>query len=164
MRKDIYLSLNEFVDRPVVKLPEHKGLKALLDTGARFPVWTASTALLKAHGGKLFKKNVSYSGIGGETIGDIYRIPGLIIGKGTNSLIFPELPVVTNTEFAEAAFELILSATMFHDIDYTVSNKRHSLIIHLEDNDSDVRNAILKLDNDFQVLFTGSEREITHIP
>ena len=119
-------------------------------------MWTASTELLEAHGGKLFKKNVGYSGIGGEIVGDIYKIPSLIVGDRTNALIFPELPVVTNSEFAEAAFELILSATMFHDIDYTVSNKRHSLIIHLEDNDSDMRNAIVKLDDDFQVLFTGS--------
>ena len=157
MRKDVYLQLNKFADRPVAKLSEHKGLRALLDTGARFPVWTASTKLLEAHGGKLFKKNVPYSGIGGETIGDIYKIPTLIIGSRTNALIFPELPVVTNTEFSDAAFELILSSTMFHDIDYTVSNKRHSLIIHLEDADSDVRNAIVKLDDGFEVLFTGAD-------
>ena len=157
MKKDIYLRLNEFADRPIIQLHEHKDLTALLDTGARFPVWTASTKLLEAHGGKLFKKNVPYSGIGGETVGDIYKIPTLIIGSRTNALIFPELPVVTNTEFSDAAFELILSSTMFHDIDYTVSNKRHSLIIHLEDADSDVRNAIVKLDDGFEVLFTGAD-------
>lgn len=143
MRKDVYLPISKYADRPIATLSEHKDLKALLDTGARFPVWTASTELLEAHGGKLFKKDVPYSGIGGETIGDIYKIPSLVLGTKTNALIFPELPVVTNTEFAEAAFELILSSTMFHDIDYTVSNKHHSLIVHLEDNDSDVRNAVV---------------------
>ena len=157
MRKDVFLTLDQYADRPVFDLPEHKDLTALLDTGARFPVWTASTKLLEAHGGKLFKKNVPYSGIGGETVGDVYKIPTLIIGSRTNALIFPELPVVTNTEFSDAAFELILSSTMFHDIDYTVSNKRHSLIIHLEDADSDVRNAIVKLDDGFEVLFAGAD-------
>ena len=156
MRKDVVLTLDKYADRPVFKLSEHDGLVALLDTGARFPVWTASTALLEAHGGKLFKKNVTYSGIGGETVGDIYKIPTLILGTGTNSIIFPEIPVATNTDFADAAFELILSSTMFHDIDYTVSNKRHSLIIHLEDKDTDVRNAVVTLDDGFQVLFTGA--------
>lgn len=155
MRKDIFLSLNEFADRPIIKLNEHRGIKALLDTGARFPVWTASIPLLEANGGKLFKKNVEYSGIGGKTIGDVYKIPNLILGDKTSALIFPDLPVVTNSEFGEAAFELILSSTMFHDIDYTISNKRHSLLIHLEDSDSDVRNAIVTMDDGFQVLFTS---------
>ena len=65
MRKDVFLTLDQYANRPVFDLPEHKDLTALLDTGARFPVWTSSTKLLEAHGGKLFKKNVPYSGIGG---------------------------------------------------------------------------------------------------
>ena len=52
-------------------------------------------------------------------------------------------------KFGEAAFELILSATMFYGIDYTISNKYHSLIIHLDDRDSDVRNVIVNLDDGF---------------
>lgn len=156
--RDIYLQLNEYTDRPIVKLPKHKGLRALLDTGARFPVWTASTALLEAHGGKLFKKGVAYSGIGGKTIGDIYRIPALVLGDSANALIFPELPIVTNTELSDAPFELLLSNTMFSELDYLISNKRHSVTIYLDDTDSNVRNAIVKLDDGFQVLFTGAEQ------
>ena len=69
MRKDIFLSLNEFADRPIIKLNEHRGIKALLDTGARFPVWTASIPLLEANGGKLFKQNVEYSRIRTQMFG-----------------------------------------------------------------------------------------------
>ena len=79
MKKEIYLSLDQFADRPVFDLPEHTGLTALLDTGARFPVWTASVKVLLALDAKLVKKDVEYSGVGGTAKGDIYRIPSLII-------------------------------------------------------------------------------------
>ena len=154
--KDILLPLLRSADRPIIYLSEHGNLAALLDTGARFPVWTASTTLLEAIGGKLFKKDVEYSGIGGPTVGDVYKIPSLVIGGKTDALLFPELPVVTNTEFADAPFELLLSNTMFNDLDFLISNKRHTLTVYLDDTDSNVRNAIVNLDDGFQVLFTGS--------
>ena len=157
--KDILLPLFRSADRPIVYLSEHGNLAALLDTGAPFPVWTASKTLLEAIGGRLFKKGFGYSGIGGPTIGDVYKIPSLIIGSKANALIFPELPVVTNSEFADAPFELLLSNTMFHDLDYLISNKRHSLTIYLNDTDSNVRNAIVNLDDGFLVLFTGAEQK-----
>ena len=59
MRRDVLLSLNQYADRPIFDLPEYKGITALLDTGARIPVWTASTILLKANGGKLIRKNIA---------------------------------------------------------------------------------------------------------
>lgn len=155
MRKEIFLLLDKNADRPIVYLPMYKKLTALIDTGARFPVWTASVKSLMALGGKPIKNNISYSGIGGETKGDIYRIPNLVIGDGVNDLFFPELPIVTNSEFADAPFELILSATMFHNLEYTISDKQHSLTIHIPDDESDVRNAIVRFDDNFQVLFTG---------
>ena len=156
MRKEILLVLDKDADRPIVNLPEHVGLTALLDTGARFPVWAADLRPLIALGAKLFKSNVSYSGIGGETKGDIYKIPSLVIGEKTNGLLFPELPVITNKDFDDAPFAMILSATMFHNLEYTISDKRHTLTIRVPDDESDVRNAIVKTDEDFQVLFTGS--------
>lgn len=159
MSKEIFLPTNRNADRPIAYLQEHGNLRALIDSGARFPVWMSDITTLTALGGKLFKKEVSYSGVGGPTIGDIYKIPNLILGTKTNALIFPELPVVTNTEFADAPFELLLSNTMFNDLDILISNKRHSVTVYLDDTDSNVRNAIVNLDDGFQVLFTGVKQK-----
>ena len=156
MKKEIYLSLDQFADRPVFDLPEHTGLTALLDTGSRFPVWTASVKVLLALDAKLVKKDVEYSGVGGTAKGDIYRIPSLIIGTCTNALTFPQLPVITSEDFQNAPFGLILSNTMFRDLEFTVNDKLHSLIFRIPDDETDVRNAIVNLDDGFQVLFTGA--------
>lgn len=156
MKKEIYLSLDQFADRPVFDLPEHTGLTALLDTGARFPVWTASVKVLLALDAKLVKKDVEYSGVGGTAKGDIYRIPSLIIGTCTNALTFPRLPVITSEDFQNAPFGLILSNTMFRNLEFTVNDKLHSLIFRIPDDETDVRNAIVNLDDGFQVLFTGA--------
>lgn len=153
--KEIYIPTNKNADRPIVYLQQHGNLRALLDSGARFPVWMSDITSLIALGAKLFKNDVKYAGVGGQTVGDIYKIPTFVLGDRTSSLIFPELPVVTNTEFAEAPFELLLSNTMFNNLDYLISNKRHSVTIYLDDTDSNVRNAIVNLNNGFQVLFTG---------
>ena len=157
MRKEVYLSLDSDADRPIFELHEHAGIYALLDTGARFPVWTASVKALLALGAKLVKKDVEYSGVGGTAKGDIYRIPILIIGSKTNALTFPQLPVITSKDFNDAPFGLILSNTMFRHLEFTVNDKTHSLIIRVPDDETDVRNAIVNLDNGFQVLFTGAD-------
>lgn len=157
MRKEIYLSLDQFADRPIFDLPEHTGLTVLLDTGARFPVWTASVKILVALGAKLVKKDVEYSGVGGAAKGDIYRIPSLVIGTQTNALIFPHLPVITSKDFNDAPFGLILSNTMFRHLEFTVNDKLHSLVIRVPDDETDVRNAVVTLDDGFQVLFTGAD-------
>lgn len=50
------LKLDANSRRPVVKLSWFNGCRALLDTGALFPVWTANGELLKQLGAKLIKK------------------------------------------------------------------------------------------------------------
>lgn len=153
MKSEIFLTLDKNSDRPIVELTDSYGLFVLIDTGARFPVWTADTDSLEALGGKLFKSGVSYSGVGGQTTGDIYKIPEFILGDGLHNLTYPELPVVTNSEFENAPFHMIISATMFHNLEYTINDKDHSLIVRIPDDESAVRNAVLRVDDDFQVLF-----------
>lgn len=157
MKSEIYLSLDQHTDRPILEIPGMSGLLALLDTGARFPVWTADVDSLLAFGGQLIQTGVRYSGVGGETSGDIYRLPSLVLGDGTHSIIYPDLPVVTNADFENAPFQILLSATMLHDLEYTINDKTHSLTIRIPDDESEIRNARIKLDNDdFQVLFTSA--------
>lgn len=59
-------------DRPILRLDDlFPGCTALIDTGALFPVWTKSRELLEALGAKIVKRNISFSGFGGDTCGDI---------------------------------------------------------------------------------------------
>ena len=58
------LKLDANSRRPVVKLSWFNGCRALLDTGALFPVWTANGELLKQLGAKQIKENVCFGGYG----------------------------------------------------------------------------------------------------
>lgn len=74
-------------DRPILRLDYlFPGCTALIDTGALFPVWTKSRELLEALGAKVCKRNVLFSGFGGNVYGDIYTFT-LQLG----SLIYPEM-------------------------------------------------------------------------
>ena len=151
------MPLDQHSDRPILEIPNMSGLLALIDTGARFPVWTADTDSLLAIGGTLVQKGVSYSGIGGKTSGDIYKLKTLVLGDNSHGIIFPELPVVTNRDFEDAPFQIILSATMFRNLEYTINDKQHSFIIRIPDDEASVRNARININNDdFQVLFLSS--------
>ena len=60
------LQLDATSRRPVVKLDWFNGCRALLDTGALFPVWTSDGKLLQQLGAKLEKKEVTFGGFGVE--------------------------------------------------------------------------------------------------
>lgn len=70
----IDISLDQSARRPIARLDWFSGCRALIDTGALFPVWTKSEALLRKLGGRLETGNVSFSGFGGKTSGQLYRI------------------------------------------------------------------------------------------
>ena len=148
--------LDRRADRPLLRINDKYEIRALLDTGARFPVWTGSVDDLELLGAELVKRGVGYSGFGGEVIGDIYRIPLLTLSDGTNSLNFPQLPIVTNEKLSrdEIPFQMILSATMFKNLIYTIDDKHHNLIVQVPDDESLVRNAMIKTENGLQILFT----------
>ena len=156
MKAEITLILDRFADRPLIELKDQYELMVLLDTGARFPVWTGSVDDLELLGAELVKREVGYSGFGGEVIGDIYRIPLLTLSDGTNSLNFPQLPIVTNEKLSrdDIPFQMILSATMFKNLIYTIDDKHHNLIVQVPDDESLVRNAMIKTENGLQILFT----------
>ena len=54
------LKLDENARRPVVKLDWFYGCRALLDTGALFPVWTGSEKILDKLGAKYQKMVGNY--------------------------------------------------------------------------------------------------------
>ena len=156
MRKELLYNLDKYADRPIVNLQDYFGINVLIDSGARFPVWTADEDSLKALGGIVYRQDIEYSGIGGKTKGNIYKIPNFIFGNKGSCLLYPQLPVVTNKDFSDAPFQMILSSTMFHNLEYTINDKSHTLTIRVPDDESDVRNAVIKLpDKGFQVLFVS---------
>lgn len=68
------MTLNKDFQRPIIYLSNWHGLNALLDTGALFPVWTASETILLSLGGVLQQKDVVFGGFGGKTQGNLYQL------------------------------------------------------------------------------------------
>lgn len=130
--KQITLPLDEFQQRPVVRLNR---LRALLDTGAYIPVWVDDEDILTSvMGGTWIRRDVEFSGFGGKTKGNLYQVT-ISIGE----LTYPNMVIIANSEL-DVPFNLILSATMFQNLIYEVDDKNHRLNITVPDDESNVRN------------------------
>ena len=129
------LALDEVYQKPLVDLADWHNIDALLDTGALFPVWTAKEELLPKLGARFIKADVPFSGFGGETKGNLYRLKEFRVGE----LIFPDMPVVTSNEMAKEPYHMILSATMFQKLIYTIDDKNHALTIEIPEGENPER-------------------------
>ena len=132
--KQITLNLSPIDTRPIVQLDSVLKFPAMLDTGARFPVWNYDEEILQAIGGEKIRENVSFGGFGGMTQGTLYRIKSLRVGE----LIFPHLPVVAAK--LDVPCYMLLSATMFDRLIYEIDKFHHKLNITIPDTESSVRN------------------------
>lgn len=141
MQLDILL--DQSARRPIARLDWFPGCLALIDTGALFPVWTKSETLLEKLGGKLQKNNVSFSGFGGKTYGHLYRI-----NFNLNGLQYIDMPIVVKP-MENLNCHIILSATMFENMIYTIDTINKHLNIDTMDNQI-VR--ILKLSDEYRNL------------
>ncbi len=130
------LSLMKNSLRPVVKLENWNNVRALLDTGAFFPIWTADEDILGLLGGRKLKEDLPFSGFGGTTKGNLYELQQIIIGD----LIFPNTHIVACKDLRDVPFQLILSATMFQNLIYEVDDKNHKFNVTIPDSESNVRN------------------------
>ncbi len=125
-------------DRPILRLDHlFPGCTALFDTGALFPVWTKNRELLEALGAKIFKRNVLFSGFGGDVHGDIYTFT-LQLGN----LIYPEMHIMA-CENNDIPGYFIFSATMFKKTVYTINDIEKKFIIVKQDNQI-CRNIVIK--------------------
>lgn len=146
----ITLNMDSEARRPVVQIDWFHGCRAMLDTGALFPIWVASDGLLESLGARLVKKDVKFSGFGGDTAGNLYRINFVLSG-----LIYVDMPIVVK-EMENLQCHLILSATMFENMVYEIDMRRHTLHIDTKDNQP-VR--LLRVSNDngrFSVYLAGT--------
>lgn len=125
----LILKLDANARRPVVKLDWFNGCRALIDTGALFPVWTASEKILTHKlGAKLEKSDISFSGFGGNVSGTLYRVNFKL-----NHLMFLDMPIIA-TNMYSLNCHLILPATMFDKMIYEIDTINHVLNIDTKDN------------------------------
>ena len=123
------LALDINSQRPIIALAN--GYSAMIDTGALLPVWYGNTdTLIKDFNAILWKRNVVLNGIGGSCICNVYKID-----LNLKSLKFENLPVAV-IENVSASFDLLLSATMFTRVIYTVDMPAHQFRITIPDGES----------------------------
>lgn len=153
--KQFVLNLIKNNSRPVVELKNYNNLRALLDTGADFPIWVASEeTLVQELGAKLVMSGAGFSGFGGKTTGNVYQLPMLCVGD----LTFPYMHIMACKDLGHIPFQLILSASMFHDLIYEIDDKSHKLNIKVPDGESEIRNLkIIDKNGKVHVLCTGEK-------
>ena len=73
-------------------------------------------------------ERVAYSGFGGATEGNLYRIDFKL-----GDICYPDLPIVTGRGFELAPFDMIISATMLEGFVYQIDTVKKSMLIQGED-------------------------------
>ena len=136
---DILINLDKKARRPIAELDWFDGCLAMIDTGAIIPIWTSTDNDLIELGATLERKNVSFGGFGGEAVGNQYRINFKL-----GNIIYVDMPIIAK-EMSDLSCQLILSATMFEKMIFTIDNINKKLEIKILDNQI-VRN--LRLSND----------------
>ena len=146
------LKLYPEYQRPVVKLEQFHNLKAMIDTGAVYPVWMSGEERLRRLGAVQKKDSVPFGGLGGMTRGALYEIPALQLGD----LIYPRMSIIAHR--SSFPVPLLLPATMFNNLIYEINNKTHRLNITVPDDESISRNLTIKDENGrLRVFCTSAE-------
>lgn len=130
MSKILSMQLSNKSIKPIFTTitPANKQIKCLLDTGADMPVWCGSEGLLKIVFPKveLMDKKFLLGGFGRKAeMVDIYKIPKFFIRNGEDVLTFQNLYIASSFD-RNFGCDLILSATMFSRMDYSILNRLDS--------------------------------------
>lgn len=129
------LGLNKANQKPIVELKTWYNFDALLDTGALFPVWTATEPLITKVGGTLIKQGIAFGGFGGQTAGNLYQLEKFVLGD----LVFPNMAIITCNDLKDVPYQLILSATMFSNLIYEIDDRNKKFNVTIPDGESIVR-------------------------
>jgi len=112
--------------RPIIELYDNW---AMIDTGAVIPVLSMHPKKVQQEfSGKMIKEGLPIGGIGGESTGDVYRLPEFRVG----GLIYSPFEVFVPRQ-PLMKFPILLSATMFYGMDYTVKNSTGEFVIDTGD-------------------------------
>lgn len=147
----ITIQLDHRARRPIANINWFHGCRALIDTGALFPIWNGDgKSIEQGFDAKLLKRNVIFSGFGGKAKGDLYRV-----NFELNGIYYIDMPIIAS-EIKGTNWNMILSATMFDGMIYEIDAINKTLSINVKDNQP-VR--ILKLsddNNNISVYLAGS--------
>ena len=125
----ITLQLDDNARRPIANLNWFNGCRALIDTGALFPIWNKNEdVLVEKLGAVLIKRNITFGGFGGQTYGNLYRV-----NFELNGLYYLDMPIVAS-KLIRANWSMIISATMFDGMTYEIDTVHKKLNINLKDN------------------------------
>ena len=133
------IKLDKDARRPIAELDWFDGCLAMIDTGAIIPVWTSTDNSLIEIGATLERKDVSFGGFGGEAVGNQYRINFKL-----GNIIYVDMPIIAK-QMNDLSCHMVLSATLFEKMIYTIDDINKTLEIKIFDNQP-VRN--LRLSND----------------
>lgn len=133
------IKLDKDARRPIAELDWFDGCLAMIDTGAIIPVWTSTDNSLIELGATLERKDVSFGGFGGEAVGNQYRINFKL-----GNIIYVDMPIIAK-QMNDLSCHMVLSATLFEKMIYTIDDINKKLEIKIFDNQP-VRN--LRLSND----------------
>lgn len=115
--------------RPVIEVGIFPGCRALIDTGAVIPVWVAAESQLAASEGvRATGRRGTVSGFGGSSEGNMYEMTLEFDG-----LYYIDLPIVAS-RMRNTPWHIILPATLFDNMIYTIDNIRRIAIFEAPDN------------------------------
>lgn len=136
----ITIQLDDKARRPIANLNWFNGCRALIDTGALFPIWNKSEDMLvKKLGAVLKERDVIFGGFGGKAKGNLYRV-----NFELNGIYYIDMPIVAS-KLLGANWNMIISAAMFDGMAYEIDTVNKRLNIDTKDSQP-VR--ILRLSND----------------
>ncbi len=135
--KQFTLNLLENHSRPIIKLENFSKTRILLDTGSEIPVWVTDENALKDFNAVKISSNVNFSGFGGMTSGNLYRIPYFQLGD----LIYPQMHIIAKR--LNLPCQMLISAPMFDGLIYEIDKVNHKLNVTIPDGRSIVKNVVI---------------------
>ena len=135
--KQFTLNLLENHSRLIIKLENFSKTRILLDTGSEIPVWVTDENALKDFNAVKISSNVNFSGFGGMTSGNLYRIPYFQLGD----LIYPQMHIIAKR--LNLPCQMLISAPMFDGLIYEIDKVNHKLNVTIPDGRSIVKNVVI---------------------
>ena len=127
----IVFECDKSFSRPVITVPSiFPNCKALIDTGALIPIWTAPEEFL-------IKSNIprdpkiekgTFSGFGGDAIGNVYRMTVELSG-----IYYIDLPIIA-APLKRSRYHMILPATIFSSMAVNIDFLHYNLEIDTNSN------------------------------
>lgn len=137
----------------MIEVDIFSGCRALIDTGAEIPVWTADESLLAALDGVQntgLRRGIS--GFGGVSVGNVYWMTWNL-----GDLHYVDMPLIA-CRMKRELYHIILPATLFDGMRYTIDNVRKKAIFEVEDNQIVRHVKVRGVDGNLYILSQGTKQ------